>query len=66
MVLHSAEPHCLFPASIRAAAFAKSRCGDGAEPAQPCANLATKSCGTPNGYPDHGVRGGVNQHLIGD
>ena len=61
MVLHNAEPHYLLPACIGAAAFANLSVVMGPTPR----SVAPKSCGTPNGYPDHGVRGCVNQHLIG-
>ena len=52
-------------ARIGAAAFAKSRRRDGAGLRAAFRQLGTKSHGRPARHPDRGVRGRVNQHLIG-
>ena len=52
-------------ARVGAAAFAKSRRGDGAGLRAACRQSGTKSHGRPARHPDRGVRGRVNQHLTG-
>src|SRR6266478_5366821 len=53
-------------AYIGAAAVAESRRGDGAGLRSAFRQSGTKSHGRPGRHPDRGVRGRVDQHLIGD